>query len=257
MIGTTANRLFSRHALRYSAYRILSIIRPKPQKIPLSISQVLESQQASDLVNRFNDLCYSGGIFKLNWRGIEVLKNPCDLWMTLELMQSLRPTAILETGTHFGGSACFYADMAAVLGVDCEVITIDVNPKISFNPIDKKIHSIVGISTANSTAKQAIAAVQSRLAKKPGHVLVFLDSNHSKENVLAELRLYSDLVTIGSYCIVEDTNVNGHPSFPSHGPGPWEAVQEFLSETDKFKIDLECQRFLLTFNPQGWLRRAK
>jgi cephalosporin hydroxylase len=88
-------------------------------------------------------------------------------------------------------------------------------------------------------------------------VLVVLDSEHSEANVLQELRLYADLVTPGSYVIVEDTNVNGHPSFPEHGPGPWEAVQKFLAEDRRSRPDLECQRHLLMFNPQGWLRRVQ
>jgi cephalosporin hydroxylase len=71
------------------------------------------------------------------------------------------------------------------------------------------------------------------------------------------MRLYSRFVTPGSYLVVEDTNVNGHPSFPAHGPGPWEAVQEFLASTDAFEVDRNCERFLLTFNPGGWLRRVK
>jgi len=67
--------------------------------------------------------------------------------------------------------------------------------------------------------------------------------------------LYSHLVTKDSYLIVEDTNVNGHPSALEHGPGPFEAVQEFLQSNNQFKVDLACQKYLLTFNPSGWLKR--
>ena len=86
--------------------------------------------------------------------------------------------------------------------------------------------------------------------------MVVLDSDHSKDNVLEELRLYSPLVTIGDYLVVEDTNINGHPVFISHGAGPFEAVQHFLSSTSSFESDRTCERFLMTFNPGGWLKRV-
>lgn len=247
----------SSHAVRFLANRLLNVIRPKPQMIPLSVEQVLSSQSATTVVERFNDLCYSGGIFKLNWQGLELLKNPCDLWMSLDLIQRLRPTVIFETGTHFGGSACFYADVARMFDIDTKIITVDVNPKWAVSPAKRGIESIVGYSTSPEVVAKVDALVAERLANQPGHVMAFLDSDHSAANVLKELQLYSRLVTVGSYCVVEDTNVNGHPSFPSHGPGPWEATEAFLQEHASFTVDLECERYLLTFNPRGWLKRVR
>ena len=85
--------------------------------------------------------------------------------------------------------------------------------------------------------------------------MVVLDSDHSQENVLRELEVYAPLVTPGQYLVVEDTNVNGHPVLPEHGPGPYEAVQQFLAGTSDFEFDPQCERFLFTQNPGGWLRR--
>jgi cephalosporin hydroxylase len=85
--------------------------------------------------------------------------------------------------------------------------------------------------------------------------MVILDSDHKRDHVLAEMRAYHDLVTPGSYMIVEDTNVNGHPVWPEHGPGPMEAVELFLRENSSFQIDHRCENHLLTFNPNGFLRR--
>jgi cephalosporin hydroxylase len=86
-------------------------------------------------------------------------------------------------------------------------------------------------------------------------VLVILDSDHTRDHVLEEMRLYGPLVSAGSYMIVEDTNVNGHPVQPRFGPGPMEAVDEFLRESDGFEIDEEREKFFLTFNPRGFLRK--
>ncbi len=83
-----------------------------------------------------------------------------------------------------------------------------------------------------------------------------LDSDHAYAHVLEEVRLYGELVTPGSYMVVEDTNVNGHPVFPEHGPGPMEALDEFLAGGSPFTIDLEREKFFLTFNPRGFLRRT-
>jgi cephalosporin hydroxylase len=68
---------------------------------------------------------------------------------------------------------------------------------------------------------------------------------------------YSPLVHPGDYLIVEDTNVNGHPTYPEFGPGPMEAVDRFLAESDGFAIDVRCERFLMTLNPRGYLKRKE
>jgi cephalosporin hydroxylase len=57
--------------------------------------------------------------------------------------------------------------------------------------------------------------------------------------------------------IVEDTNVNGHPVFPEHGPGPFEAVQDFLRENQDFVVDFSREKMLLTMNPCGFLRKKR
>ena len=85
--------------------------------------------------------------------------------------------------------------------------------------------------------------------------MVVLDSDHSREHVLRELELYAPLVTPGCYLVVEDTNVNGHPVSPGFGPGPMEAVGDYLRTTDDFEVDRGREKFMLTFNPSGYLRR--
>ena len=87
--------------------------------------------------------------------------------------------------------------------------------------------------------------------------MVILDSDHSQAHVEAELAAYAGIVSVGSYLIVEDTDINGHPARPDFGPGPWEALQTFLATNHDFEVDRSRERFLLTLNPGGYLRRRK
>ena len=95
--------------------------------------------------------------------------------------------------------------------------------------------------------------VRERAAGKS--VMVILDSDHTRDHVLAELRAYAPIVTPGQYLVVEDSNINGHPVFPGFGPGPMEALQAFLAETGEFEVDRSREKFLVTFNPGGYLRK--
>ena len=88
-------------------------------------------------------------------------------------------------------------------------------------------------------------------------MLVILDSDHSREHVLDELRIYAPLVSPGSYCIVEDSNVGGNPVYRDFGPGPMAAIREFLAENEAFEVDSEREKFFMTFNPSGYLKRVK
>lgn len=235
--------------------RVIQFVRPRPRSIPLSVDGILSSSAGRSVVERFNDLYYSGGAARnLNWRGVEIIKNPCDLWMMVELLQRLRPSVLIETGTHLGGSALFYADIARTIEIDCTVVTIDYNPKWSLDPSTRGVTSLIGYSTDDRVLDQ-VREIVSRRSSPGSHVIATLDAGHSEEVVSAELELYAQLVTKDSYLIAEDTNINGHPSFASHGPGPWEAVERFLKTHENYIADEECQRFLLTFNPSGWLRR--
>jgi cephalosporin hydroxylase len=108
-----------------------------------------------------------------------------------------------------------------------------------------------------SSADQAVIERLTRRASDAETVLVVLDSDHSYDHVLAELRAYAPLVTSGSYLVVEDTNINGHPVYEHFGPGPMEAVEDFLKENDAFAVDVTREKLLLTFNPRGWLRKLR
>ena len=109
-------------------------------------------------------------------------------------------------------------------------------------------HNRITYLLGSSTSKEIMEDVQRFIVNK-NQIMVILDSDHKKEHVLSELRIYSQFVTKGSYIIVEDTNINSHPIFPDFGPGPMEAVKDFLEENKDFVIDKSREKFYLTFNP--------
>lgn len=246
------------YKLRMQLVRLVNLVRPRPRLIPLTVNDLFADERTLDPILKFNDIYYKSGVTgELQWRGSPLLKNPCDLWVITELIQKIRPTAIVETGTHHGGSALYYSDMARLFDLPVRIITVDLNPKWAEDPAPRGIISLSGYSTDANVFRRVVAELEDVQKEQPGAVLVFLDSDHSKDNVLNELKLYASLVTPQSYVIVEDTNVNGHPSSPDFGPGPYEAVEEFLKSDNRFELDRTCERHLLTFNPRGWLKRIR
>ncbi len=210
-----------------------------------------------EIVDNFHryycDLEAVGGTYTdTYWLGIPTLKLPLDLWIYQELVHTLQPELIVETGTHAGGSALFLASMCDLVGTG-RVLTIDIESRES-RPEHPRITYLHG----SSTSAEVIDRVRAEAAGAGAEaVLVVLDSDHSKAHVLAELEQYHRIVTVGSYLIVEDTHVNGHPIFPEHGPGPREAVDEFLAGNESYEVDRHCEKFLMSFNRGGYLRRVR
>ena len=128
---------------------------------------------------------------------------------------------IIECGTKHGGSAFFLAKICDLIGVG-KIVSIDIEA-IPGRPEHDRITYILG----SSTAEEIVAQVKS-LIQKGDKVMVILDSLHRADHVLNELRAYHTLVTKGNYLIVEDTVINGHPTYCNYGPGPMEALETFL-----------------------------
>lgn len=184
------------------------------------------------------------------WLGRRVLKCPLDLWIYQELFDEIRPDVVVECGTAGGGSAWYFAGLFDLIG-NGRIVTVDV-----VDPGNRPQHERITYLTGSSIDPEVVEQVRSRI-RADERVMVVLDSDHSMPHVLEELRAYQDLVSPGSYLVVEDSCINGHPVVPFFGPGPWEAVEAFLRETDAFVRDKEREKFFLTFNPGGYLRRVK
>ena len=213
----------------------------------------------AEITGCFHDLYYSSEVWRSTyWRNTPVLKCPLDLWIYQELIFKLTPDLIIECGTWAGGSSLYIADLLDLTGRG-SVVTIDILSTeqvkahyaqhlpqsrgwLQIRPEHPRIRQLLGSST-----DPAIVHTVSEIATNMRCVLVIADSDHSQEHAYAELRAYCRLVTPGSYFIMEDTNIAYD--------GPRAGVSRFLDEHPEFEPDFEMQKFLLTFNPGGYLRR--
>lgn len=194
---------------------------------------------------------------KTLWLGTPVYKCPLDLWIYQEILFETRPDVIIETGTWAGGSALFLASICDLLDRG-RVITIDIEDeetarmklgrvKVRCRPTHPRITYLCG----SSVAADVVARVRSELSPTD-RVMLILDSDHSKEHVLAELRAYTPFVTETCYAVVEDTMGD---QLVSSFDGPGKAIEEFRAGESSFTVDRKCEKFLLTWNPGGYLRR--
>lgn len=209
-------------------------------------------------------------IYNFSWLGRPIIQLPQDMIAMQELIWSIQPDLIIETGIAHGGSLIFSASMLeinAACGGDAngEVLGIDIDIRahnrtaIEAHPMSRRIKMIQGSSIAPETIEQVQAAAAGKQ-----RVLVFLDSNHTHDHVLAELKAYAPITSVGSYCVVFDTAIEEAPieMFADRpwGPGnnPKTAIREFLKTTDRFVIDHNISnKLLITVAPDGYLRRIK
>ena len=189
-----------------------------------------------------------------SWLGVPIWKLPSDAFVIQELIYKVRPDYIIETGTGKGGSAFFYASILELIGKGM-VITIDIESFFNKNDTKGNIKYRIIQLRGDSVSHQVLEKVRSFVRGETA--LVILDSWHISDHVLKELELYSPFVNVGSYLIVEDTHILNPVPWEHSDPGPMAAVKEFLSKRDDFIIDKECEKFGMTFNPSGYLRRIK
>jgi len=208
--------------------------------------------------------------YNFNWLGLKILQIPQDIQAMQEIIWEVKPEIIIETGVAHGGSLIFSASMLTLLEacgqiekgrvIGVEYNLYEENRKAIFeHPLGKKIYILNGSSVDYDIIKQIRSFV-----KRRSRVLVFLDSNHTHEHVLEELKEYSKFVSVGSYIIVNDTGIEDLPEEMSKdrawgkGNNPKTAIWEFMKTNDEFEIDFEIEsKILITGQPSGYLRRVK
>jgi len=216
--------------------------------------------------------------YNFAWMGRPIIQYPQDIVAMQELIWSIRPDLVIETGVAHGGSLIFSASMLAQLDMcdaieagtvfdpsksDRKVLGVDIDIRehnraaIEAHPMASRIQMIQGSSTAPEIVRQV-----AEIASGYRRVLVCLDSNHTHEHVLAELEAYAPLTSEDSYCVVFDTIIEDLPAelFPDRpwGPGdnPKTAVWDYLKTHPEFEIDREIQnKLLITVAPDGYLKR--
>jgi cephalosporin hydroxylase len=200
--------------------------------------------------------------YNFRWLGVPIIQFPADIVAMQELIWHVRPQVIIETGVARGGSLIFYASILQLLNNDGVVIGVEIaltsenRTIIQSHPLGRYIRIVDGSSITHDTVMTVRAGAGARAP-----ILVILDSYHTHEHVLQELRAYAPLVSRGSYVVVFDTVVDDLPPHV-HGERPWgpgnnpkTAVHAFLKETDRFEIDRSFDRRLqLSSCPEGFLR---
>ena len=220
------------------------------------MSEPRASISLAQLVHAFHREYYH----RLGWDrntflGYQIKQCPFDLQVYQELVHRVRPDFILQTGVAGGGSILYFATLLDLVGADPGCLVVGIDLKLS-DAARTMTHPRVRLVEGSSTAPATIAAVE-RFVAPGGRGFVSLDSDHSERHVAGELRIYREFVGIGSYLVAEDTNINGHPVFPRHGPGPYEAVEAFLMEDKRFVRDDDVwRRNLFSFHQFGWLKRT-
>jgi cephalosporin hydroxylase len=209
------------------------------------------------IIDRFAELWWRDNettFFENTWLGVPAFQHPFDVWVTQEIIVEVKPELIVEAGSFAGGSAVLWATIQEQIVPDGRVIAIDLADNMDVArtvPIfDRKVDFFCG----SSVDPEIVAEVRRRAEGR--RTMVILDSAHTEEHVAAEIEAYSPIVSPGSYLVVQDTFVNGHPLEPDWGPGPHEAVEAFLRRTDEFEVDQRRERMKFTFNRNGFLRRS-
>jgi cephalosporin hydroxylase len=218
--------------------------------------------------------------YNFDWLSRPIIQYPQDIVAVQELIWSVQPDLIIETGIAHGGSLILSASILALLDMQDatdpgtlssgdfrkrKVVGIDVDIR-QHNRVEIEKHflsSYIKMYEGSSTDKKVFESVKKE-ASKYNNIMVFLDSNHTHKHVLNELKVWTELVSKDSYCVVFDTIIADLPqsTYPDRNWGPLDnpktAVTEFLESTDDFVIDQEIEnKILLTVAPSGYLKKIK
>ncbi len=182
--------------------------------------------------------------------GVPTQKNPLDFWILQEILWDTRPDVIVEIGNFCGGSALALAHLCDALDQG-RVIAVDINHDRLFPQV--RAHPRITLLTGDacellSTVRRSIAGAE--------EAMVIEDSSHTYGNTLRVLEHYAELVAVGKYFVVED-GICHHGLDVGPKPGPYEAVEQFVSTSRDFVIDRDREAYCITWNPKGYLKKVR
>jgi cephalosporin hydroxylase len=222
------------------------------------------AEDTAALARQWTKNMWNSSLWKqVHWLGVPVLQWPTDLILMQELIATLRPNCIIETGLYLGGTSVFYASILKLLGIPGRVISVDiqVHPQARQNVEASAYRDRIDLIEGDSKSEAVHRELQRQLAGEK-NVLVSLDSDHSYAHTLGELRAFSRYVPVGGYMVLFDTICRDLADTPNGDPAwtmdsPMTALEEFLAENQNFQTDPAWEKFQVTFAPRGFLKRVK
>lgn len=236
-------------------------MQTKTEAVPV-IPAGYSRQETEALARQWTKAMWNESLWKqTRWLGVPVLQWPTDLLVMQDLIAAQRPRVIVETGLYLGGTSIFYASMLDLLKIDGRVISIDIqiHPEARKHIEASAYRERITLIEGDSKSETVHAQIQ-RLLGGEEKVLVTLDSDHSYQHTLGELRAFRRYVPAGGYMVLFDTICQDLADVPHGDPAwvrdsPMRALEEFLAEDARFESDPQWEKFLVTFAPRGFLRR--
>lgn len=206
-------------------------------------------------------------VYSFSWMGRPIIQLPDDMIRLQEVIYSVQPDVLIETGVAHGGSLVFYAALFEAMGRGRVIgVDIEIRPHnrlaIEAHAMKKRIELVEGSSTDPAVLDQVRAQL-----KPEDKVLVILDSNHTKEHVLNELRAYGELVSVGSWIVATDGIMEQVAGGPRTAPdwswnNPRQAALDFVAEDKRFVIEEPMPTFnegvaqaRVSYWPDAYIRR--
>ena len=180
---------------------------------------------------------------RMKWMGLRIQKNPIDMWIYQDIIYQNKPDFLIECGTAFAGSACYFASLFEVMG-NGNVITIDIGKSEEYiEQIPDRLKDRVEFFRGPTNHEYILSEIDKMVNGKK--VMVVLDSAHDAANVYGEMIAYHNIVTPGQYMVIEDI----------YQGGPGKAIGTYMEKYDDLEIVHDYDFFEDSFNFGGYLRK--